>query len=248
MEQVNDYSWCGESSLTLSAWDQKVKNFSDYSIPLFLSEYGCNAVPERPFTEVEALYGEEMTPVFSGGLVYEYSNEANKYGLVQIGSKDVTTLGDFDRLKTAFEKTPIPDDDGGYKSDGQASECPPKTDEWEASDDIPPMPDSASQYLEIGAGPPRGTDGTSNQYNPKDQEAPSDTGTAGPPPTSIYSGKRIKFLSPTNSSFCGTPTAAGTDSIPTTQIQARPLKLKKLPPQVGVMRPLEPLVRGGWLW
>jgi hypothetical protein len=30
----NDYSWCDPSSFTQSGWDQKVKNFSDYSIPL----------------------------------------------------------------------------------------------------------------------------------------------------------------------------------------------------------------------
>lgn len=30
----NDYSWCDPSSFTKSGWDQKVKNFTDYSIPL----------------------------------------------------------------------------------------------------------------------------------------------------------------------------------------------------------------------
>lgn len=37
----NDYSWCDPSSYTTSGWDQKVKQYSSYSIPLFLSEYGC---------------------------------------------------------------------------------------------------------------------------------------------------------------------------------------------------------------
>lgn len=30
----NDYSWCDPSSFTKSGWDQKVKQYSDYSIPL----------------------------------------------------------------------------------------------------------------------------------------------------------------------------------------------------------------------
>lgn len=30
----NDYSWCDPSTFTKSGWDQKVKNFSDYSVPL----------------------------------------------------------------------------------------------------------------------------------------------------------------------------------------------------------------------
>jgi len=183
---VNDYSWCGESNMQTAGWDEKVKNYTDYSIPVFLSEYGCNTVPERPFNEVEALYGDKMTPVFSGGLVYEYSMEPNKYGIVQIDSldaKDVKTLPDFDRLKAAFKKTPVPDDDGGYNENGQPSKCPPRTNAWEALDDIPTMPDSASKYLELGAGKPRGTDGPSNQYIPSQEQAPTDTGVAGPAPT-----------------------------------------------------------------
>jgi len=30
----NDYSWCDPSSFTTSGWDQKVKKFSNYSIPI----------------------------------------------------------------------------------------------------------------------------------------------------------------------------------------------------------------------
>jgi hypothetical protein len=30
----NDYSWCDPSSFTISGWDQKVKLFSNYGIPI----------------------------------------------------------------------------------------------------------------------------------------------------------------------------------------------------------------------
>jgi hypothetical protein len=30
----NDYSWCDPSSFTTSGWDQKVKNFTDYGLPI----------------------------------------------------------------------------------------------------------------------------------------------------------------------------------------------------------------------
>jgi hypothetical protein len=30
----NDYSWCDPSSFQISGWDQKVKNFTNYGIPL----------------------------------------------------------------------------------------------------------------------------------------------------------------------------------------------------------------------
>ena len=49
------------------------------NIAISLSEYGC-ITNERKFEEVEALYNDEMTGVYSGGLVYEFSMEANNYG------------------------------------------------------------------------------------------------------------------------------------------------------------------------
>jgi hypothetical protein len=59
----NDYSWCDPSSFTLSGWDKKVQQYSSYSIPLFLSEYGCNT-NTRDFGEVAALYSSSMTAVY----------------------------------------------------------------------------------------------------------------------------------------------------------------------------------------
>ena len=38
-----------------SGYDQLVSLFSDYSAPLFFSEYGCNLVQPREFTEVGAI-------------------------------------------------------------------------------------------------------------------------------------------------------------------------------------------------
>ena len=129
-----------------------------------------------------------MTGVFSGGLVYEYSQEGNNYGIVKVDGDSVTKLQDFDILKKAFEKTPSPSDDGGYKEDGKPSKCPPKTSLWEVEEDLPPMPDSASAYLENGAGKPRGTQGPSNQYDPNKEQAPTDTGSPGSAPTNDQDG------------------------------------------------------------
>ena len=55
-----------------------------------------------------------MTGVYSGGLVYEYSEEGSKYGLVTIDGDDVTEGDDFTALKTAFAGTTNPSGDGGY--------------------------------------------------------------------------------------------------------------------------------------
>lgn len=100
---LNDYEWCGDSSFTESGYNQLVAMFGDASVPVFFSEYGCNLVEPRTFTEVAALYGSEMT-VMSGGLVYEWTEETNDYGLIDVNSStEVTLLEDYNYLKLQLE-------------------------------------------------------------------------------------------------------------------------------------------------
>lgn len=76
----NVYSWCGNSTYGKSGYDQRTEEFRDFPVPVFFAEYGCNAAQPRQFTEVQALYGDNMTSVWSGGIVYMYYQEANNYG------------------------------------------------------------------------------------------------------------------------------------------------------------------------
>ncbi|PYI17009.1 glycolipid-anchored surface protein 5 precursor [Aspergillus japonicus CBS 114.51] len=149
----NDYSWCDPSSFTTSGWDQKVKNFTGYGLPLFLSEYGCNT-NTRKFEEVSSLYSTDMTGVYSGGLVYEYSEEPSNYGLVQIKDGKVSTLDDYDALKSALAKTKSPTGDGGYNKTGGANPCPAKdSPNWDVENDsLPAIPEPAKKYMTEGAG------------------------------------------------------------------------------------------------
>jgi hypothetical protein len=77
----NIYSWCGkDSSYEKSGFKDRTEEFANYSVPVFFAEYGCNTPSPRVFDEVPTLYGEEMSPVWSGGIVYLYFQEANNYG------------------------------------------------------------------------------------------------------------------------------------------------------------------------
>ena len=76
----NIYSWCGNSSYVQSGYNVRTEEFSTYNVPAFFAEYGCNTVQPRTFTEVLALYGDQMTPVWSGGIVYEWFQEVNDFG------------------------------------------------------------------------------------------------------------------------------------------------------------------------
>ncbi|BDD57785.1 beta-glucanosyltransferase [Monascus purpureus] len=185
----NDYSWCDPSSYTTSGWDQKVKMFTGYGLPLFLSEYGCNT-NTRKFEEVSALYSTKMTGVYSGGLVYEYSEEASHYGLVEVDGSSVKTLPDFDSLQSAFKNTPNPEGDGGYNKTGGANGCPSKQlPDWnvDATDALPAIPEPALKYMKDGAGKGPGFAGSGSQNKGTQSTATATAGSGSNVPTSTGS-------------------------------------------------------------
>ncbi|CAG8738803.1 910_t:CDS:2, partial [Acaulospora colombiana] len=145
---VNLYEWCGESTFEQSGYADRTREFSSYSIPVILSEYGCNLVLPRPFTEVAAIYGPQMSSVWSGGVVFEWSQEINSYGLVEINSQDgsVRKLQDFYNLKSQFEKIDARHSGARlemdeYQTDNtEPSKCPNKSEVWNASTVLPPTP------------------------------------------------------------------------------------------------------------
>jgi len=160
----NDYSWCDPSDYKTAGWDAKVEKFSNYSLPVFLSEHGCNK-NTRTFGDVKSLYSSTMTGVYSGGLVYEYSQESSDYGLVNIKNGKVTERPDFDALKKAYKGTPNASGDGGYRPNaGGPSECPASSKDWlPENDDLPAIPEKAKKYLDNGAGKGVGLEGSGSQ-------------------------------------------------------------------------------------
>lgn len=163
---LNDYSWCGnDSSFQISGYQQNVQQYGNYSIPVILSEYGCNTVEPRVFDEISAIYSTEMSSVYSGGLVYEYSQEASNYGLVSISGNSVSTLQDFDNFKSQLAAYPDPSGAAGATTTRQAANCPAyDANAWLVSgSNLPALPSAASAYISSGAGTPLGTSAPDTQ-------------------------------------------------------------------------------------
>ena len=106
---LNSYSWCGSTATyQTSGYDVLVATFANTTVPVFFSEYGCNNVAPRVWDEVLTLYSPIMSAIISGGLAYEWTQEANNYGLVIISANSSATLRiDYDNLQSKLNKLNI---------------------------------------------------------------------------------------------------------------------------------------------
>ncbi|KAK5118017.1 beta-glucanosyltransferase [Meristemomyces frigidus] len=165
---INNYEWCDPSSFSQAGWDTLVQQYSNYSLPLFFSEYGC-ITNTRTFAETTALYQTDMTAVFSGGLVYQYSEEGAGYGIVSISGNTVTPIGSqFSDLQSALNSTSNPSGNGGAQtSSGSEQSCPASSADWSISpftgNALPATPSGAEQYFKSGAGTGPGLTGSGSQ-------------------------------------------------------------------------------------
>jgi hypothetical protein len=87
----NQYSWCDPSSFATSGYNIVYANASGYPVPIFFSETGCNLNPPRLFKDQAAVFGPQMNDEWSGAIIYEWSMEANDYGIVSYGASSVTS-------------------------------------------------------------------------------------------------------------------------------------------------------------
>ncbi|KAF3916317.1 hypothetical protein ABW21_db0203898 [Orbilia brochopaga] len=111
---VNAYEWCNPYDTFETSGYQRLTGYlssAQYDIPAFFSEDGCNTNPPRLFEDMYAVYGQNMSDWWSGSIVYEWINEANKYGLVTYGMvEDPSTAIGGDPYERAGTPTPVSPD------------------------------------------------------------------------------------------------------------------------------------------
>lgn len=74
---ANIVDWCKGSTYTDSGYANATSELSTYSVPVFLAAYGCSIPFQRDFSEIVAIYSQQMSPVWSGGIIYEYFSQSN---------------------------------------------------------------------------------------------------------------------------------------------------------------------------
>lgn len=121
-----------------------------------------------------------MSSVFSGGLVYEYSEEGNGYGLVTISGNTVTPSSQFSSLVAAYSSATDPSGNGGASTATAASTCPSANSNWTpTNDELPAIPSAAEALMKKGAGTGPGFKGDGSQNSGSEDTESTGTATAG---------------------------------------------------------------------
>ena len=179
---LNAYEWCGHSSYTTSGYDMLEKNATDYSIPIFLSETGCNTNPPRDFADQASIFGSDMSNTWSGAIIYEWVEETNNYGLVSYGAKvDASiTSGALDGYPRTGTPTPVSPDYSNLKK--QWATLTPsgvKSSAYSPSNSAPACPASTSGVWDVDGNVPLPTLGQTQAKQATSSTTGSATATSG---------------------------------------------------------------------
>lgn len=141
------YSWCGYSSFSSSGYKERTIEFALMPVPVFFSEYGCNIPSPRSFTEIEQIYGSKMTQVWSGGLLYEFFQKQDNFGLVKESARGkITKLNDFNTVRLRLvENVPFGAPYVKTMSNSRSTtSCPSVSATWRSLSELPPTPDEGT--------------------------------------------------------------------------------------------------------
>lgn len=98
---------CGDSTFETSGYIFLQQNASEYNIPIFFSETGCNVGASRTFDDQAAIFGDKMVDTWSGAIIYEWIQETNDYGLVEYALSQSSSAG-IDGADAAFGRNGTP--------------------------------------------------------------------------------------------------------------------------------------------
>ncbi|KAJ5793947.1 hypothetical protein N7457_000546 [Penicillium paradoxum] len=117
---LNAYEWCGSSGYEQSGYNILQKNATDYPIPIFFSETGCNTPAPRTFEDQAAIFSEHMSDTWSGSIIYEWIEETNDYGLISYGPSVAASTATASTIEDGFTRkgtpTPVSPDFNNLKS------------------------------------------------------------------------------------------------------------------------------------
>ncbi|TKA81525.1 hypothetical protein B0A55_02981 [Friedmanniomyces simplex] len=168
---LNAYEWCGQSTFDTSGYQFLQQNASDYNIPIYFSETGCQTPKPRTFDDQAAILGPDMDDTWSGAIIYEWIEETNDYGLISYGPTAAPTATgngvvagytrtgtptpispDFDNLSNHWATlTPTGISMSAYSPSASAPSCPAFTSGlWEVSGDVP-LPTVGGAYHSVAA-------------------------------------------------------------------------------------------------
>jgi len=158
---INSYEWCGQTTFVDSGYANLTGMMSDVAMPIFFSEYGCNNVLPRTFGDASAIYSSDMDKVFSGGMVYEFNQETNNYGLVDVDLKtapyNAKILPDYETLRNVYAKIQLPS--AGTANNNPRPDCKnvwPSITAFDAEQAIPQQPPGVPDLIKNGVKVQRG--------------------------------------------------------------------------------------------
>lgn len=126
------------------SYQESITAFTGLPVPAYFSEYGCNTVTPRTWTEVVGLFGAEMSAVYSGGIAYSYfpTNDPKSFGMVTVDGNTVTTSTDFTNLGSQYSAVTFlttPAQSAATANTPPLPSCPGSSVEWLGSTTVSQM-------------------------------------------------------------------------------------------------------------